>query len=278
MNLTLFQNIITKFWDDKMSQDIVLLLIRAGMVLTNIRIWRDFIIARDSGLGTMKIDLVKKSKKTQRTKNLKINPKEVAEKDSEETVLLQDSEETATDKEQIIHQKQPNIQKCKAQLVSKFSQNERFQEIISISSDSEKETKSEPKKSDKDLWKFRLPKKSSKYVPETREDVESKDNDKWLSKRYPAEFEKNADAIKSFRDDMMSKDTYSLERSNMCNSSVMHHSSSPMAKPSSFINISPSYYSSPSSLKSFADTQMAQPSTGISLRPRCTQDVLKKDI
>ena len=190
--------------------------------------------------------------------------------------MLQDSEETATDKEQITHQKQPNIQKCKAQSGSKFSQNERFQEIISISSDSETEPKSEPKKSDKDLWKFRLPKKSSKYVPETREDVESKDNDKWLSKRYPAEFEKNADAIKSFRDDMMSKDTYSLERSNTRNSSVMHQSSSLMAKPSSLININPSYFSSPSSLKSFSDTQVAQPSTGKSLRPRSTQDALSK--
>ena len=70
--------------------------------------------------------------------------------------------------------------------------NEKSQEAISISSDSENETKSEPKKSDKDWWKVRLifPKKSRKYIPETREDVESKNNDLWLSKRYPAEFEK----------------------------------------------------------------------------------------
>ena len=71
MNLTLFQNSIIKFWDDKMSQDILLLLVRAGMVLTNSRIWRDFIIARDSGLETMEIDLMKKSKKTQKNKNPK---------------------------------------------------------------------------------------------------------------------------------------------------------------------------------------------------------------
>ena len=90
--------------------------------------------------------------------------------------------------------------------------NEKSQEAISISSDSENETKSEPKKSDKEPWKFRLPKKSSKYIPETRKDVECKDNDLWLSKRYPAEFEKNALAIKSFRDDMMSKDTYILKK------------------------------------------------------------------
>ena len=190
--------------------------------------------------------------------------------------MLQNSEETATDKEQITHQKQPNFQNCKAQSSSKFSQNEIFQEIISKSSDSEKETKSTPKKSDKALWKFRLPKKSSKYVPETRVDLESKDNDNWLRKRYPAEFEKNADAIKSFRDNMMSKDTYSLERSNTRDSSIMHRSSSLMAKPSSLININPSYFSSPSSLKSFSDTHVAQPSTGKSLRPRSTQDVLSK--
>ena len=45
------------------------------------------------------------------------------------TVLLQDSEETATDKEQITHQKQPNFQNCKAPSSSKFSPNERFQKI-----------------------------------------------------------------------------------------------------------------------------------------------------
>ena len=131
----------------------------------------------------MKIDLVKQSKKKQKDKNPKINPKEVAEKDSEETVLLQDSEETFTDKEQTTHQNQQNIQSYKAQSGSKLSQNERFQEIISVSSDSEKK-QPEPKRSEKELWKFRHPKKSNKYVPETREDVENKDNEQWLNIRY----------------------------------------------------------------------------------------------
>ena len=81
-------------------------------------------------------------KRHKRRKTKKISPKEVVEKDSEETVSLQDAEETATDKEQITHQKEPNFQNCKAQSSSKFSQNEIFQEIISISSDSETETKS----------------------------------------------------------------------------------------------------------------------------------------
>jgi len=247
MNLILFQNIIVKFWDDKISQDMLLLLIRAGMVLTNIRIWRDFIITRDSGIVPLELDLKKKSKKTQKDKTPKTNPIEVLEKDSEDTVLIEDSEETekTTDQEQITLQKQPKYLECEAQSSLKFSQIGKFQEIISISSDSEEETKSEPKNSDRDLWKFRLPKKSSKYVPETRKDEESKNNDSWLSKRYPVEFEKNAHAIKSFRDDMMSKDTYSLERSNTRISAVMHQSSSLMAKPSSFTDISPSHLSSP---------------------------------
>jgi len=94
------------------------------------------------------------------------------------------------------------------------------------------------------------------------------------SKRYPVEFEKNAHAIKSFRDDMMSKDSYSLERSNTRNSYVMHQSSSLMAKPSSLTDISPSHLPSPSSMKSFSDR--TQPSTGRVLRPRSTQDTLSK--
>ena len=71
MNLVLFQNIIVKFWNDRMSQDTILLLVRAGMVLTNIRIWRDFIIARDSGLVTMEKELAKKSKRKQKEESQK---------------------------------------------------------------------------------------------------------------------------------------------------------------------------------------------------------------
>ena len=33
-----------------MNNEVIVMLIRAGMVLVNIRIWRDFILARDSGL------------------------------------------------------------------------------------------------------------------------------------------------------------------------------------------------------------------------------------
>ena len=145
-----------------------------------------------------------------------------------------DSEETLTDKEQTTHQNQPNIQSYKAQSYLKLSQNKRFQEIISISSDSEKETKSEPKKSDKELWKFRNPKKEQQILHNT---------------------------IKSLRDDMMSKDSERLERSKTRASSIMHPISSLMAKPS-YKNNSPSNISSLPSLKSFSDTRVVQPSLG----------------
>ena len=45
----------------------------------------------------------------------------------------------------------------------------------------------EPKKSDKELWKCRNPKKSRKYIPDVMDDVENKVNEGWLSKKYPTE-------------------------------------------------------------------------------------------
>ena len=59
LNLLLFQNIIVKYWEGEISQDILILLSQAGMVLTNIRIWRDFIIAIDFGLETSNDIIVK---------------------------------------------------------------------------------------------------------------------------------------------------------------------------------------------------------------------------
>ena len=177
--------------------------------------------------------------------------------------------------ERSTHLFQPSGQINKAKGNFEFLANEKNEEVILLSSDSEKETKSEPKESNKEMWKFRIPKKSSKYVPETKEDVEDKNNDLWLSKRYPVEFEKNAFAIKSFRDDMKYMDTYSLERSNTRVSARINQSSSPMAKRPS-INTNPSPFSSPSSLTSWSDTQDAQLRHGKSLRPRSTQDALSK--
>ena len=61
---------------------------------------------------------VKQFKKAQTSKKQNIVSREVAEKDTEETVMLQDSEETITD-------------------ISKCPQKFKIQEIIRISSDSE---------------------------------------------------------------------------------------------------------------------------------------------
>ena len=63
MNLILFRNVILKFWEDEVTQEMLIILIHAGMVLTDIRIWRDFIISRDSDMVTKEIykeDEVKK--------------------------------------------------------------------------------------------------------------------------------------------------------------------------------------------------------------------------
>ena len=50
MNFILFRNVISKFWNEEMNGEVIRMLIRAGMVFVNIRIWKDFILARDSGL------------------------------------------------------------------------------------------------------------------------------------------------------------------------------------------------------------------------------------
>ena len=39
-----------KFWVAEMNNKVVVMLVRAGMVLADIKIWKDFILARDSGL------------------------------------------------------------------------------------------------------------------------------------------------------------------------------------------------------------------------------------
>ena len=51
MNLILFRNIILKVWTEEFSQEVLICLARAGMVLTNIIFWRDFIISRDTDVG-----------------------------------------------------------------------------------------------------------------------------------------------------------------------------------------------------------------------------------
>ena len=86
------------------------------------------------------------------------------------------------------------------------------QEIIIISSDLEKEILAVKKndkeqKSEKELWKFRNPKRSCKYNPDETDDTANKANEEWLSKRYPTYFQTKAVAFKSFRKNTTSKDT-----------------------------------------------------------------------
>ena len=63
MNLILFRNIISKFWTEDFSQEVLICLVRAGMVIVNIRIWRDFLIVRDS-----EFEIIKGSNITSRPK------------------------------------------------------------------------------------------------------------------------------------------------------------------------------------------------------------------
>ena len=85
----------------------------------------------------------------------------------------------------------------------------RSQEIIVLSSHSEKET-SESKKGHDSLWK----KKCSKYVPEETLSATDKENEGWLKKRYPSDFNNKSKAIESFRKVISSKDTWSFDRGN----------------------------------------------------------------
>ena len=67
MNLILFRNIISKVWTEEFSQEVLICLVRAGMVLTNIRVWRDFIISRDTDGGKIGSSNVNIRSKQQRT-------------------------------------------------------------------------------------------------------------------------------------------------------------------------------------------------------------------
>ena len=53
MNLILFRNVVAKFWVEETNNEVIIMLVRAGMVLASIKIWKDFILARDSGFVTI---------------------------------------------------------------------------------------------------------------------------------------------------------------------------------------------------------------------------------
>ena len=48
MNVVLFQQIIQNNVKEQISEEMILCLIRAGMVLTNVSVWKKFATARDS--------------------------------------------------------------------------------------------------------------------------------------------------------------------------------------------------------------------------------------
>ena len=50
MNLILFRNVISKFWVEEMNNEVIVMLFKAGMVLADVRVWKDFTSARDKGL------------------------------------------------------------------------------------------------------------------------------------------------------------------------------------------------------------------------------------
>ena len=49
MNVILFKQIIQDTFVGNISEEMILCLIRAGMVLTNANVWKTFAVARDSG-------------------------------------------------------------------------------------------------------------------------------------------------------------------------------------------------------------------------------------
>ena len=73
MNVVLFKQIIQNAITGDISEEMILCLIRAGMVLTNVQVWKTFVSSRDSGninrttKGTVLKTTLNKAKKSTRT-------------------------------------------------------------------------------------------------------------------------------------------------------------------------------------------------------------------
>ena len=73
MNVVLFQQIIHNNIEGVISEEMILCLIRAGMVLTNVSFWKTFAIARDSSYEVSNImKYTRRAKSTDQTKSRKI--------------------------------------------------------------------------------------------------------------------------------------------------------------------------------------------------------------
>ena len=108
------------------------------------------------------------------------------EKESEDTGLENDSDETITETEKVSEQtcldiRFPNLLERKSQKKVISQHIVLSQENIVLSSHSEKDM-SEPNKGDNSLWKFRTPKRCSKCVPEETQTTTDKENEGWLKK------------------------------------------------------------------------------------------------
>ena len=204
MNLFLFRNIISKFWTEDMNNEGILMLVRAGMVLANIRIWKDFILARDSGLIPVGAALC-------RSTSSKIVP--------ESGKFLKTGSENNPET------KAKKGKSLQAQAIQS-------QEVIELSSDSEKEI-SEPKKSEDFSWKQREPKMSSKYIPEEPDFKKKLANEGWLTKRNPSDWLNIPNAVEPFRKELSSKDAGPFERDNQREAASMSKDFSIMTKHSS---------------------------------------------
>ena len=289
MNLILFRNIISKFWTEDFSQEVLICLVRAGMVIVNIRIWRDFLIVRDSEFETIKGSNItsrpklqtsstnkgSKGKRKNKTGNLDSikdvlhaeaeSKKEETKYDSDETVSAEDLDLNVSNS---LNQTDPS--KRSSEPILKISGYSKAQEVISISSDSEQEN-AEQKIAKALLWKSRPPKKCNKYIPE---EVLGEKEIGWLSRRQAPSKSFPANVLESLVENMSSTEPcYSQggnEQMPVALSSDMNYiakHSSNTYNPSK--TISSSYYGPTSLAKEV-------PNEGMSLRPRMVQDTLSK--
>jgi len=245
MNFILFRNVIAKFWNEEMNNEVIVMLIRAGMVLVNIRIWKDFILARDSGLVPIGRIVARPEPR---------KPIPEFYRSGKSSGLI--SKNTSEDKE------------LKKKI---FLEEIQSKEVIEILSESEKKT-SEQKTGEVVSWKNRLPKQSSKYIPEEPDIKQQLANEGWLTKRSPSEWQHIPNAIEPSRKEMLSKDTWPFERGNQCDMASMSATNPYMTKrSSSSISFSSNLVSNPISASS-----KIQHGSGKELRPRVMQEALSK--
>jgi hypothetical protein len=231
-----------------MNNEVIVMLIRAGMVLVNIRIWKDFILARDSGLIPI-------GRIVARPESGKPIPEFYKTGKPSGLISKNDSEDKELRKKSFLEEIQSK-------------------EVIEILSESEKETSEQ--KSEVDFsWKYRLPKQCSKYVPESPSIKQQLANEGWLTKRSPSDWLNIPNAIEPFRKEMSSKDAWPFESGNQRDMASLSATNPYMTKLSSNIT---SFSSSSSNLvsKPIAALSNIQYGSGKELRPRVIQEALSK--